>query len=315
MMQAARAAAQILPPVIAGVLILAIGLQGVLLIDFVTFLVAITTLLIVPIPRPQGTEPVPMEQRSLLREVAYGWRYIATRPGLVGLLFVFAIVNFLLGIISVLVTPLVLATASTAALGTVLSIGGMGMLAGSVAMSIWGGPQRRMHGVFGFLFLDGICIILAGLRPFVPLFAGAAFGFFFGLALLNGCFWTIWQSRVAPDVQGRVFATIQMIATSSLPLGYLAAGPLADYLFEPLLLAAGPLTDSIGRVIGVGPGRGIGLLFIVLGVLMILTTAVAYLNPRLRLLEDELPQVPPGAGAQANSDAADRAAVPEYMQG
>jgi len=76
-----------------------------------------------------------------------------------------------------------------------------------------------------------------------------------------------------------------------MPLAYLVAGPLADHVFEPLLVVNGPLVSSVGRLIGVGRGRGIGLLYIVLGLLVLLTVAAAYLYPHLRLVEDELPDV------------------------
>ncbi len=316
--QAVRAAAQILPPVLAGVLVLTIGIEGVILIDFTTFLVAIITVLLVRIPRPEPTVQGATERRSMLRDSAYGWRYISARAGLLGLLLVFAVVNYLLGIVGVLVTPLVLSVSNAAALGTVLSIGGFGMLAGSLLMSVWGGPSRRMQGVLGFMLLSGCFVALAGARPLVPIFAVAAFGFFFCLALLNGCFWTIWQSRVAPDVQGRVFATIQMIASSSLPLGFLTAGPLADRVFEPLLKQGGPLAGSVGQLIGVGTGRGISLMFIVMGALLVVTTLLAFLNPRVRLLEDELPRVEVDrgtAGAVRQPLDGERTAVPEYTQG
>lgn len=316
--QALRAAAQIVPPVLAGVLVLTIGIEGVILIDFVTFLFAIVTVLLVRIPRPEPISADAPARRSLLRESGYGWQYISARPGLLGLLIVFAIVNYLLGIVSVLVTPLVLSVGNAAALGTVLSVGGVGMLIGSLLMSAWGGPARRMQGVLGFMLLCGLFVAVGGVRPLVPIFAVAAFGFFFCLALLNGCFWTIWQSRVPPDVQGRVFATIQMIASSSLPLGYLTAGPLADRGFEPLLKPGGPLADSIGQLIGVGTGRGVGLLFIVMGAFLTLTTIIAYLNPRVRLLEDEMPRVEASSATASptrQSLDSERTAVPEYTQG
>jgi DHA3 family macrolide efflux protein-like MFS transporter len=75
----------------------------------------------------------------------------------------------------------------------------------------------------------------------------------------------------------------------ALSLGYLTAGPLADQLFGPLLVADGPLADSVGRIIGVGPGRGLGLLFIVMGLSTVLVTIAGYLHPRVRLVEQELP--------------------------
>lgn len=314
---ALQAASQILPPVVAGVLVLTLGLGGVLLIDFATFLFAVFTALLVRIPRPKPSDQDAAQPRSVLHTLSDGGRYIAARPGLLGLLLVFAVVNYLLGNVSVLVTPLVLSVGDTAALGAVLSVGGVGMLIGSLLMSVWGGPARRMNGVLGFMLLSGVFVSLAGVRPLVPLFFVAAFGFFFCLALLNSCFWTIWQSRIAPDMQGRVFGTIQMIASLSLPMGYVTAGPLADKIFEPLLKDGGALAESVGRIIGVGSGRGISLMFIVMGALLTLTTIAAFLNPRVRLLEDEMPQVERGGAASAarQTPQDDRAILPEYTQG
>jgi hypothetical protein len=73
----------------------------------------------------------------------------------------------------------------------------------------------------------------------------------------------------------------------------MAAGPIAQYLFEPLMVREGVLASTLGRVIGTGPGRGIGLLFIIMGLLTLLIVAAGYLYPRLRLLEDEVNDVIP----------------------
>ena len=193
-----------------------------------------------------------------------------------------------MGVIEVLATPLVLSFASPAVLGTVLSIGGSGMLVGSVVMGTWGGSLRLIKSVFGFMLLSGLCIIVAGLRPSAQLFALATFLFCLGLPIISGSIQVIFQRKVAPDVQGRVFALMRMISGSSLPLAYVVAGPLADRVFEPLMATGGLLAGSIEQLIGVGPGRGIGLMLITLGALTMLATVVAYQYPPLRLLEEEL---------------------------
>jgi len=71
------------------------------------------------------------------------------------------------------------------------------------------------------------------------------------------------------------------------------AGPLADWVFEPLLAAGGPLSESVARLIGVGKGRGIALLLILLGFLVLMTVAAFSRFPRLRRLESELPDALP----------------------
>jgi len=286
-----QSVAQLISPVMAGILVVTVQIQGVILLDFATFLFALVTLLLVrfPKPQPETTQASKAGKGSLLREAAYGWTYITARPGLLGLLIFLATSNFLVGIVEVLATPLVLSFASAAVLGTVLSIGGSGMLVGSVVMSTWGGPVRLIKSVFGFTLLNGLCILVAGLRPSAKLFAVAAFLFFVGLPIINGSIQVIFQRKVVPDVQGRVFALMGAISGSSLPLAYLVAGPLADRVFEPLMTTGGLLAGSIGQLIGVGPGRGIGLMFITLGALTMLVTVVAYQYPRLRLVEEELP--------------------------
>lgn len=291
MVQTAQAISRLASPVLAGVLVVTIRIYGVILIDFATFLFSVFTLLLVHIPKPAVSIEGAAAKGSLLSEATYGWKYVKARPGLLGLLIFFAVSNFLIGVVTVLATPLVLTFASAAVLGVVLSVGGSGMLVGSLVMSAWGGPRRRIYGVLGFMLLSSLCMILAGLRPSAVLVSGAAFLFFLGLPISLGSSQAIWQSKVAPDLQGRVFAIRSMIAWSAMPVAYLIAGPLADHLFEPLLAPNGWLSGSIGRMIGVGPGRGIGLLFITMGFITLMSTLGGFLYPRLRLVEDELPNV------------------------
>lgn len=293
MMQASQAAAQIAPPLLAGVLVVTIGIHNVILIDVSSYLFALVTLLIINIPALEKTV-APGEKKSLLREAIYGWTYIRERPGLLALLVYFAAVNFVLGIVQVLFTPLLLSFTDARVLGTVLAISGAGFLAGSVLMSVWGGPRNRVRGILGFGFLLGISIVLSGARASAPFIAVTMFMVFFIAPFINGCSEAIWLSKTMPEVQGRVFATRRMIGFSSLPVAYLLAGLLADKVFEPLVAIGGPLSDSVGRIIGEGPGRGIGLLYIVAGTLTLLTPVISYLYPRLRKVEEELPDVMSG---------------------
>lgn len=81
-----------------------------------------------------------------------------------------------------------------------------------------------------------------------------------------------------------------LIARSMMPLAYLLSGWLADYVFEPLMRQGGALADTpLGTWLGVGPGRGIGLMFVLAGLLGIAVSILVYLNPRIRKLEEEIP--------------------------
>ena len=107
--------------------------------------------------------------------------------------------------------------------------------------------------------------------------------------IVTGCSQAIWQTKVEPDVQGKVFAARMMIGTAATPVAYACAGPLADRVFGPLMVPGGALAGSVGRLLGVGPRSGIALLFVVLGILALLVTAAGYLSPSVRHLEDRLP--------------------------
>jgi DHA3 family macrolide efflux protein-like MFS transporter len=291
MTQLSQAIAYLISPALAGFLVMRIQVAGVILIDFITFLFAVLTLLLVRIPNLKPTAEGKAGKGSLRQEVVYGLTYLVARPGLMGMLILFAALNFLMGFVNTLVTPLILAFTTKDILGTMLSIGGIGMLVGGGVMSVWGGPKRRITGVLGFLFLTGVFILIGGLEPSIYLTTAAAFGFFFCVPFVGASSQAIWQSKVAPDVQGRIFATRSMVAQLSAPVAMLLAGPLADYVFEPLLAADGLLAESVGQIIGTGQGRGIGLMFIVAGIFTMLITIGGYLCPRLRLVEDELPDM------------------------
>ena len=291
MIQLENAISQLLAPMLAGILIVTIKLHGIILIDFATFIFAVVTLLVVKFPHLDSKITKKEGKNSVLQEAILGWTYLTARPGLLALLLFFTTNNLLGGVAGVLITPLVLSFASPTELGMIISIGGIGMLFGSLVISTWGGPPRHINAVFGFMFLSGLCVVAAGLRASVPLLIVASFLAFFGIPITNGSSQIIFQKKVAPQMQGRVFAFNLAFRTASSPIAYVIAGPLADRIFEPLMAVNGPLASTIGRIIGTGDGRGIALIFIVMGFLTMLVTIAAYQYFPLRFVEDNLPDV------------------------
>lgn len=143
--------------------------------------------------------------------------------------------------------------------------------------------------MLGLFLVEGVLLIVGGLRPNVILVGLAALVFLACHPIINGSNLVIWQRKVPPELQGRVFSLQRMVTMSALPIAFAAAGPLADRVFEPLLAPGGALAGTVGRVLGTGEGRGIGLMFQLLGLALILTALVGWLYPRLRNLERELP--------------------------
>ena len=299
LIQTGNALRGIVAPLLAGVLYVSIGLKGIVTIDFLSFFFAIGALLMVRIPQPEAILEENGERRSMLKDAVFGWTYLVERRPLLVMLLYYAVVNFLLGLSTVLITPLVLSFNSPSVLGIVQMVASAGMLGGSLLMSTWGGPRRKMNGVYGFIALFSLGYLIIGLWESAIAVGAGMFVLLFSVPLAAGCSQVIWMSKVEPELQGRVFAIRGMIASAITPLAYLISGPLADSVFGPLMSEGGTLAGTVGGVIGVGQERGIGLMFMLSGVLMLLVTAVAYAYPRLRLIEDELPDaVPDMAGGE-----------------
>ena len=288
LLQVVQAGQALISPVLAGVLMDRIGLGGIVLIDVVSFAFALGTLALVRIPRPAETAEGARGRGSILHEMIYGWTYIRQRSALVALL-VFAFgVSLMIDMASLLIIPLVLATSSSAVLGTTLSIGGTGFLLGGAAMSAWGGPKRPIQGVVGFAALAGLCTALIGFQSTPAAVTLCLFGVLASLPLFYACNQTIWQRKVAPDVQGRVFAIRRVIILSSRLVASIAVGPLVDRIFEPMMRGGGPFAVVAGTLVGTGPASGVRLLFVVLGVLVMGISALAPLSRRLWLVDEEL---------------------------
>ena len=288
----AEGGAQIAAPLLAGILLVTIDLEGILLIDVVTFLFAVGSLFFILIPKPIESEEGKAARGSLLQESLFGFRYIWERSSLLGMQLVFFGLNFT-GIFTFVLLPaliLSLAENGEVTLGTVQAIFGMGGLIGAALLTAWGGPKQKVHGVLIPMALSGLLgQVLLGLGSGLVLWSVAAFFSMFFIPILNGSNQAIWQAKVPPDLQGRVFSVRRLIAQITAPLAMLLAGPLTDQVFEPAMMPNGSLAASFEFMVGVGPGSGIRLLFILVGIVSTLIGLGGYLFPAVREIESRLP--------------------------
>lgn len=293
MLDFAGAASNILAPVMAGALLGPIGLSGIMFIDVVTFILAILAVMVVYMPQPEA-QPVPDGQKapSLLQDSVFGFHYIWKRPSLLGLQFVFTALNFIAAFGMAIMIPMILARTqnNAGALATTQSIAAFGGVVGGLIMSTWGGPKRRVKGVLWGMSAESVLgPIVMGVSRSV---AGWAIGGFMSqlfIPIINGSNQAIWQSKVPPAIQGRVFATRRMIAQISFPLAVLLAGPLADNIFEPAMSSDGILASVFGGLVGTGPGAGMGLMMFLSGVIGAAIGLIGYWIPAIRNVEDILP--------------------------
>ncbi|MEV4102645.1 amino acid adenylation domain-containing protein [Nonomuraea sp. NPDC049649] len=282
--------AQVAVPLVAVGLMAVIGLEGILVIDVLSYTIAIAIVLAVRFPRSMAWR----RRETVLAEIAGGWRLVWGNRGFRGMLVYFAVLNVFLSPLFLMISPLVLSFATLQDVGRVSLAGGIGVLAGGALMAVWGGPsRRRLHGVLMFTLALSVFCVLVGLRADLVAIAAGAFGMSLCLTLVNGVYATIIQVKVPQRFHGRVIALNTLIAWSTLPIGFGLVAPYGAAVFEPLMAPDGPLATTAGVLLGTGEGRGVGLMYVIFGLVIALIVAVAMRVRVLAGFDREVPDALP----------------------
>lgn len=234
--QTLQGAINIVAPPTGALLLEALPMQNVLGIDVATALLAILPLTFLAIPQPirSDTKDETGAQTGFVQDVRDGLRYVANWPGLLAILIMATVINFLLTPTSALMPLLVTRHFGLGALefGLMDSAWGFGVILGGLALSAWGGFKRKvatsMLGIIGI----GLGVLVVGLAPVNAYWLAVA-----GMALAgvmnpitNGPLFALIQSTVKPDMQGRVLALIMSAAGAMSPLSLAVAGPMSDMI-------------------------------------------------------------------------------------
>lgn len=293
LMSLMEAGPNVIAPLLAGALYPFWGLIGLLAFDFFTFFLAIGTLWIVHVPQPQKTqEGKQMSRGGMLNEARAGFLYILQRPSLLGLQLTFFFGNLFNGIATSVIAPMILARTDMNSLtfGSVQSFGAMGGVLGGLLMSVWKGFKRRSFGVTLGWMLNGFIVLpLLGIGRGLTVWVIAMLIEGVVIALTNTSNQALWQAKVAPDLQGRVFSARRLIAWFSNPISPIIGGLLADQILEPAMQTDSLLNTLFSPIVGSGPGAGIGLLFLVCGVASGMVGLLAFTNPNVREADTRLP--------------------------
>jgi MFS transporter, DHA3 family, macrolide efflux protein len=226
--------ALVAPPV-GALLISVMPTQGVLFIDIGTAIIAIMPLLFLSIPQPERKAALSREnQPSLLQDVREGIAYVRGWPGLVAILFMAVLLNFLLTPTGSLMPLLVTKHFGKGALefGLTDSAWGLGVIAGGILLGVWGGFKRKIiTALIGITGL-GAGVMIIAFAPsngfWLALVAMAIIGVMNSMA--NGPLGALLQSVVRKDMQGRVMSLVNSAATAMTPIGLLIAGPVSDLI-------------------------------------------------------------------------------------
>lgn len=287
MLQFSQAAQSLLAPILAGGLYIIIGLNGLLIIDFISFFFAIATIGTSNIPQPN----IEKENKSILniaiKDFKFAWNYLKQKEGIITLLFSFALLNFIVNITMVLLAPLVLVNYNSAIYGLIESTIGLAMLGGGILATLSPNVEKKVKIIFLILAICSSGLMISGWSSIWQVIDIGLFIFFLPIPYVNALFQSILQINIASEVLGRVGALVNAILKMAIPLACIMAGGLADNIFEPFMNSNKTIVVSfIGKLIGTGDGRGIGLIFILCGILLSATCIFMLCNKKILNIKD-----------------------------
>lgn len=282
-------APNILAPALAGALYPIAGLGGIAAIDLFTFTIGIATVISVKIPQPKR-DRASETAGKLWHELTFGGRYILARPPLLAFLGLELLFWFShdMGVVMHRATILARTNSNAEIFGLVSSAAGIAGISGAIALSIWGGPQRRILGFLGGAIGAGVSKTIFALGRSLTIWIPAQLCSSVNFPLLSSSSAAIWLAKTPPEIQGRVFAAQSFGVGLASTLATAIAGPLADCFFEPAMQPGGLLAPFFGGLFGTDPGAGLALLYALTSLGLIGVGIAGYTWPMVRDLEKRI---------------------------
>lgn len=291
MVQLGNNSSAVVAPVLAVVVLEAAGPTLILLINVITYLVAAGSLALTRFPYDTTAKKPSLGVRDMLRQQRFGFAYLlgAGNRVLLALLAFLAAVSLLNGLVQVLFRPMILITESPLVIGWLVTVAGIGGLAGAMASGLFVNRFNKVSVVSAFSYLAGVATAVCGLTANNYAMGVVAFSFSFAIPVVMVASQTLWQLLVPVEYQGRVFAVRAFLSSVILMVTIVIAPVLAELVLEPAMREGAPLATALSGVMESGPGRGIGLMFVFSGLLVVGVTYLVSSSESLRRLRDDAP--------------------------
>ena len=265
MIQIAGASKFLIAPVIAGFLVKHVGLTTILLIDMSTIIVTLLTISIV-----RNTIKAPNKEqtfKSFQEEFIEGIRFLGKQKEIRKLVLLMTGMCFFIAFLQTLMIPMAMHITSVEKIGMLESFSAIGMLIGSILISAIT-VKNKYAGLKISLAASGVCMLFVGVFTNYYLLFIACLMFFTTLPFVNTLADVLIRVRIPNELQGRIWGLIGLISQIGYLIAYAISGVLADQIFEPMFMGQSILSETVGKIIGTGAGRGIGFMLIVAGILM-----------------------------------------------
>ncbi|MDR0301627.1 MAG: MFS transporter [Treponema sp.] len=282
--QLSDSAGYLLSPAIAGLLLSFSDIRLLLAIDICTLFITVMVIFYV---RRWIVSKITENREPIIKGFKVGLLALIKNKGILSLTVMLSVMTFFVAVVQTLSTPMILGFTDSRTLGFTMTFCASGMLFSSVFLGVVPIKRGFVKVLSLSLFFAGLFMGVFGLRENIFLIGAAGFLIFMTLPFANASIDYLIRTNIDNEVQGRSWGLIGVISQIGYVAAFAVSGPLADYVFMPLLLDNGFLSGSIGKLTGVGTGRGIGLLIIVAGFMLALTAAVLYQIKPVKKLEGD----------------------------
>jgi MFS family permease len=283
MMSIASSSKFLISPIIAGLILAASGMEMIITIDILTFVV--TVVAIFTVRKSLAVKSQIKSEMNFLRDLKEGWLIIRKAKGVMQLIILVSLLMFYMGFIQVLSKPMILSFASEKTTGILQSIVACGMMVSSIMIGSGMLKKNYVNVMVASFIVSGIAMAGFGATTSIPVIIIFGFLFFASLPYATTCIDVLIRKCIDNDKQGRAWGIISLVSQLGFVIAYILAGVLADYVFNPALVDGGVLADTVGKIIGTGETRGIGLLIILAGLGLIITALFVSKSKSIREMD------------------------------
>ncbi len=272
-------------PMLAAFLFAAGGLPLILMIDLASFVFAFCILLfyITISEKVQGKA-----YSSPFAGIAEGFAFLKKEKGILYIMLTMALINFCSRLTyENILSPMILARSSgdSIVLGTVNACMGIGGIAGGVIVSVKKESRHKAVAIYvpaALSFLFGDLMMAASQNVFW--WSAAAVAASLPIPFIQASQNTILYRKIPAAMQGRVFAVRNAIQYSTIPVGIILGGYLADYVFEPFMASGNRLAGMLKMIVGDSAGSGMAVMFLCTGICGFTVSMAACLNREIKKL-------------------------------
>lgn len=283
LVQIAGASKYLISPFIAGLILSFTDIRVILIIDMATIFV--TVFAVASVRNSIHVAKPNKDNLNFFIEFREGMKSITSDKGVSSLVLLMAFMCFFVAFIQTLMTPLILAFSNAKTLGIMESVSAVGMLIGGVSLGILNIKRNYSRILMVSLMAAGVFMAMTGTTTDIWLIVVFCILFFTALPFINTCADVLIRTRIPNNLQGRAWGMISVLTQIGYVVAYAVCGVLADYVFNPMLMEDGILAGSVGRLIGTGEGRGIGLMLIITGILMFVFAFIFGSNKSIKEIE------------------------------